>query len=115
MAANVFLDGLAGYRRVRGLAAVSMAWGWWGGEQGMAADLGEREAARFARVGMGALAPPQALELFDLALQGVESHVLPVALDAPALRARDGRESCRRCSTSWSAYARARRREAPWT
>ena len=35
-AANAFLDGLAAYRRDQGLAGVSVVWGLWGTEAGMA-------------------------------------------------------------------------------
>jgi acyl transferase domain-containing protein len=56
-AGNAFLDGLAIWRRRRGLAATSINWGPWG-EAGMAAAL---ENDRFAAMGIRQLAPAQAL------------------------------------------------------
>uniref|UniRef100_UPI001CEDB5E0 type I polyketide synthase n=1 Tax=Streptomyces sp. HPF1205 TaxID=2873262 RepID=UPI001CEDB5E0 len=61
--ANAYLDALAQYRRDRGLAASSIAWGPWAGG-GMAADDGAEDHLR--RRGLPALAPADALA--DLAL-----------------------------------------------
>jgi acyl carrier protein len=56
-AGNAFLDGLAIWRRRRGLAATSLNWGPWA-ETGMAAAL---EGDRFAAMGIRPLAAAQAL------------------------------------------------------
>lgn len=56
-AGNAFLDGLAIWRRRRGLAATSLNWGPWA-ETGMAAAL---EHDRFAAMGIRQLAPAQGL------------------------------------------------------
>ena len=56
-AGNAFLDGLAIWRRRRGLAATSLNWGPWA-EAGMAAAL---ENDRFAAMGIRQLAPAQGL------------------------------------------------------
>ena len=40
-AANAFLDGLAFYRRARGLAGLSIAWGLWAQVSGLTGGLGE--------------------------------------------------------------------------
>ncbi len=85
-AANAFLDGLAGYRRARGLPGVSLAWGQWAQIGGMADQLGEGGRARLARSGMRALAADEGLELFDAALATGEAQVVPARLDAAALR-----------------------------
>jgi hypothetical protein len=87
-AANAFLDALAAHRRARGLPAVSMAWGPWAQAGAMAGALAASDLARIARGGLGALSREQGLELFDLACELDEPHVLPVLLDGAALRSR---------------------------
>ncbi|WP_262697540.1 MULTISPECIES: type I polyketide synthase [Streptomyces] len=86
-AANVFLDGLASWRRTRGLPGVSMAWGLWAEASGMTGHLGEDDIQRISRSGVVPLATDEGLELFDAAL--VSDAVVPVLfrLDIPALRA----------------------------
>jgi acyl transferase domain-containing protein/NAD(P)-dependent dehydrogenase (short-subunit alcohol dehydrogenase family)/acyl carrier protein len=59
-AANVFMDTLAAYRKARGLPALSVNWGPWGGS-GMAANLGAREIQRMHDAGMTELSPEQGL------------------------------------------------------
>lgn len=56
-AANAFMDGLAAYRRRRGLTATSINWGPWA-EAGMAAEM---ETNRFLAQGIRALSPDQGL------------------------------------------------------
>ncbi|HWX87994.1 MAG TPA: SDR family NAD(P)-dependent oxidoreductase, partial [Solirubrobacteraceae bacterium] len=91
-AANAFLDGLASHRRALGLPAVSLAWGLWGGDDGMGGRLGEADRTRIARSGLGALSVQEGLELFDAALAMDRALVIPMRLDPHALRtqARDG-------------------------
>ncbi|MFD5387121.1 SDR family NAD(P)-dependent oxidoreductase [Streptomyces sp. NPDC127074] len=86
-AANVFLDGLASWRRAQGLPGVSMAWGLWAEASGMTGHLGEEDIQRISRSGVVPLATDEGLELFDAAL--VSDAVVPVLfrLDIPALRA----------------------------
>ena len=86
-AANGFLDGLAQCRRREGLPAISLAWGLWGRESAMTADLGVAELARIRRAGVAPLADPQGLELFDTALHTGPSFALALALERPPLRA----------------------------
>jgi NADPH:quinone reductase-like Zn-dependent oxidoreductase/acyl carrier protein len=86
-AANAFLDGLASYRRSRGLAAVSMAWGMWAGDGGMAARLSEDYRARITRGGMAALAAQEGLALLDAALSRDEALLVAALLDVAGMRA----------------------------
>ena len=87
-AANTFLDALAAYRRTRGLPAASLAWGLWQqiGSRSID-DLSEMDTGRMARSGFVALSNEEGLELFDRALLLNRAVVVPVKLDAPALRA----------------------------
>ncbi|MGW7693712.1 type I polyketide synthase, partial [Streptomyces asiaticus] len=86
-AANVFLDGLASWRRAQGLPGVSMAWGLWAEASGMTGHLGERDLRRVSRSGLVPLSSDEGLELFDAALVSDEIVPVPVRLDIPALRA----------------------------
>ena len=86
-AANGFLDALAAYRRARGLAAVSMAWGAWTPSTGMTSHLGQADRTRIARFGVLALSPEQGLELFDEACGSEAALLAPVRLDTAGLRA----------------------------
>jgi amino acid adenylation domain-containing protein/thioester reductase-like protein len=84
-AASTFLDALAHLRRAKGLAAVSVAWGPWEG-QGMATQLGDVDLARFARMGLDALAPDEGMELFVRAVQGGQALTMAAALDLNRLQ-----------------------------
>jgi polyketide synthase 7 len=86
-AANSFLDGLAAYRRGRGLAGLSVAWGLWEQASAMTQHLGDRDKARMSRVGLAPLSSPQALELFDTALLADRPVVVATRLDQRALTA----------------------------
>ncbi|UQX03803.1 type I polyketide synthase [Streptomyces sp. RerS4] len=89
-AANVFLDALARHRRARGLSALSLVWGMWAEERGMAGRLTEAERERAARGGVAPLSATEGLALFDAALAAADDEpvLLPVAVDLPTLRAR---------------------------
>ncbi|MFF7459691.1 SDR family NAD(P)-dependent oxidoreductase [Kitasatospora sp. NPDC008115] len=92
-AANTFLDTLAGHRRDRGLAALSLAWGWWEQAGGMADGLGGRQRARMSRSGMAPFGAAQGLAAFDLALAGQEDPLLvPIRLAAGRGAASPGQE-----------------------
>jgi NAD(P)-dependent dehydrogenase (short-subunit alcohol dehydrogenase family)/acyl carrier protein len=78
-AANAFLDALAQHRRARGMPAISLAWGLWAQDRGMAARLGPRW-------GVAALSIEQGLALFDAAPAADRPVVVPIRLDTSALR-----------------------------
>ncbi|WP_406674798.1 SDR family NAD(P)-dependent oxidoreductase [Nonomuraea sp. N2-4H] len=88
-AANAALDALAAERAAAGLPAISIAWGAWEAESGMAGRLDDRQTARLAASGMRPLTAEEGLALFDAALAA--GHPAPVAcrLDLAALRGRD--------------------------
>ncbi|MFJ5546226.1 type I polyketide synthase [Streptomyces sp. NPDC093225] len=88
-AANAFLDGLARHRRAHGLPALSLVWGMWAEERGMAGRLTGPERERAARGGVAPLSAAEGLALFDAALAADgEPVLLPIGLDLPTLRAR---------------------------
>ena len=86
-AANSFLDALAGYRRARGLPAMSLAWGLWAETGGMAGRLDEADLTRLTRTGLIALSAEEGLELLDAAIASGKALALPIRLDTRALRA----------------------------
>ncbi len=91
-AANAALDALAARRRAAGLPTISLAWGLWAEERGMAGTLDEGGAARWARMGIQALPSDLGLELFDQASRLDAALAVPVRLDLGTLReqARNG-------------------------
>ncbi|WP_452672876.1 SDR family NAD(P)-dependent oxidoreductase [Streptomyces albireticuli] len=90
-AANAFLDALAVHRRTLGLPAASLAWGLWGGPNGMGADLGAADLRRMSRSGMLPLSEEDGLAGFDAALDPAGRPVLvPMRLDVSAVRAHAG-------------------------
>ena len=86
-AANAFLDALGHQRRARGLPAVSLAWGLWARPSGMTGGLSHADHSRMARAGIAALSEREGIELFNRARTSVHAVLLPLRLDAGALRA----------------------------
>jgi polyketide synthase 12 len=86
-AANTFLDGLASYRRGRGLPATAIAWGPWEQGGGMASTLSASDRARVARTGLRSLPSAEALGLFDAAYAASDPLRVAMGLDPRALRA----------------------------
>ncbi|WP_405815625.1 type I polyketide synthase [Streptomyces sp. NBC_00040] len=101
-AGNTFLDALAQHRRAAGLPAVSLAWGLWDDEAGMAATLDEQDRRRLSRGSMTPLSAAEGLALFDAALPGgassgavpeearTASVLVPARLDLAVLQAQVG-------------------------
>ncbi|MCM6778879.1 SDR family NAD(P)-dependent oxidoreductase [Nocardia sp. CDC159] len=87
-AANVYLDGLARWRRARDLPAVSMAWGFWAETTSMTRELTAVDVSRLADTGIVAMSPEEGLGLFDAALAVNLPVVAPMRLDTVALRNR---------------------------
>ncbi|MDT5030326.1 MAG: hypothetical protein QOC94_497, partial [Actinoplanes sp.] len=84
-AANAYLDAFAGWRRSRGLPAVSLAWGMW-------AELSEMTKAhteRMSRRGVRLLSTERALAMLDEALGRDEPALLALDMDDQALRDAD--------------------------
>ncbi|MEU5757323.1 SDR family NAD(P)-dependent oxidoreductase [Streptomyces sp. NPDC047829] len=88
-AANAVLDAFAEARRAAGLPAVSLAWGLWDEQTGMAGGLDDLALRVLRRDGIAAISPEQGLELLDLALTGHREGpavLVPLLLDRAALR-----------------------------
>ncbi|MFD5317157.1 type I polyketide synthase [Streptomyces sp. NPDC127098] len=87
-AANAFLDGLADHRRGLGLPAVSLAWGPWAADGGMAAALTDVDLARWRGIGISPLSEDEGLTLFARALTLDEARLCPVRIDAATATSR---------------------------
>ncbi|RPF25307.1 acyl transferase domain-containing protein [Streptomyces sp. Ag109_G2-6] len=88
-AANAFLDALARHRAVRGLPALSLAWGLWAQASGLTGHLGAADAQRMARRGLAPFATEQGLAAFDAAAATGRPALVPARIDTSALRADD--------------------------
>ncbi|NRN66560.1 Beta-ketoacyl synthase [Kibdelosporangium sp. 4NS15] len=86
-AANTYLDALARHRRRHGLAAQSLAWGFWAQASGMTGHLDAADHARISRDGVTALSTEDGLALFGAAVSQSDPVVAPVRLDLAGLRA----------------------------
>ncbi|MEU4930124.1 type I polyketide synthase [Streptomyces yokosukanensis] len=116
-AANAYLDALAEHRAALGLPATALAWGLWATDSGMGAALDTTALERIAGHGIPGLSAERSLELFDAALRSRAPHLVPVEIDAAAVRRRpDGipplltglvRPAIRRAAASTAAPAPA--------
>nr|WP_190160633.1 type I polyketide synthase [Streptomyces litmocidini] len=88
-AANVFLDALAAHRRSLGLPATSLAFGLWGVTTGLTEAREDSEQWTRAQ-GLPAFGADDGLAMFDAALASGRPAVVPLRVDAAALRARAG-------------------------
>ncbi len=87
-AANLFLNALAEHRAAAGLPAHSIAWGLWGGGQGMIQRLTRADILRVNRWGVIELAVDEGLRLFDAALATDTPAPVAVHLDKTAIQHR---------------------------
>ncbi|WP_305847283.1 SDR family NAD(P)-dependent oxidoreductase, partial [Micromonospora sp. KC207] len=85
-AANTFLDGLAQHRRLAGLPAVSVGWGFWQERSGLTGHLGDEDVRRMARSGTRPVSTEEGLALLDSALVTPYPVVAATGLDRPVLR-----------------------------
>ncbi|GAB3456918.1 hypothetical protein GCM10027570_39080 [Streptomonospora sediminis] len=79
-AANAYLDALAARRRAEGHPAVSLAWGLWDTDGGMAEQLTAADARRLARFGVVPMRPDDCLRLFDRCHNAKEALLIPARL-----------------------------------
>ncbi|MCP2341051.1 type I polyketide synthase [Actinomadura rupiterrae] len=85
-AGNAFLDGLARRRRSAGLPALSLAWGPWEQDGGMAAALGGGDATGMSRAGMVPLPAAEGLALLDAAWDAPVSGLVTARIDLGTAR-----------------------------
>jgi pimaricinolide synthase PimS1 len=88
-AANAFLDALATHRRANGLAAKSLAWGFWAQASGMTGKLDSADKSRMSRGGLFGLATEEGLALFDAALATDDAALVPAKFDLASLRSQE--------------------------
>ncbi|MEU8207495.1 SDR family NAD(P)-dependent oxidoreductase, partial [Streptosporangium sp. NPDC049046] len=86
-AANAYLDALAQHRRAQGMAGLSLVWGPWAADAGMAGELSETDLRRLTAAGFQLFSFAEGLALFDAVLGCDTPVVAPVRLNLPALRA----------------------------
>ncbi|WSD92481.1 SDR family NAD(P)-dependent oxidoreductase [Streptomyces canus] len=90
-AGNAFLDALAEHRAALGLPAASFAWGLWDSEAGMAGELGDRDRARLAAVGLAPLSVDEGLACLYGRLGATLTTAAPLDLGALRTQAEQGR------------------------
>jgi acyl transferase domain-containing protein/NADP-dependent 3-hydroxy acid dehydrogenase YdfG/acyl carrier protein len=86
-AANGFLDALARSRTAAGLPVMSLAWGLW--EQASEMTGRVLDSGRGHR-GVPAMTSQEGMALFDIAVRGTESTLVPAKLDLRAWQHHDG-------------------------
>ncbi|MEU7079187.1 type I polyketide synthase [Streptomyces sp. NPDC046409] len=87
-AANAYLDALAAHRAAHGLPATALAWSLWATGTGMGAALDTAALERVAAYGVPGLSADHSLRLFDAAIRSGSPHLVPVEIDAAAVRRR---------------------------
>ncbi|WP_253774312.1 type I polyketide synthase [Goodfellowiella coeruleoviolacea] len=84
-AANAYLDALAAHRHALGLPALSLGWGWWDLDGGMAAALDGQNRGRMTGAGLLPFDAARGLAAFDAACAaGGRPAVVPIRLNPAA-------------------------------
>ncbi|XVQ15910.1 type I polyketide synthase [Spirillospora sp. CA-255316] len=91
-AANTFLDALAQARRAAGLPGLSLVWGAWAADGGMADRLSEPDLRRMRRSGIVPQSAEENLARFDAALALGVPVLVPARFDLARIRARAATE-----------------------
>ncbi|MFF2046142.1 type I polyketide synthase [Kitasatospora sp. NPDC058170] len=86
--ANAFLDALAAHRRAAGLPATALVYGLWDARTGLSEWLAESDLERMRRQGLPPLSEAQGLAAFDAGLTADRPVLVPLRVDATALRNR---------------------------
>ena len=79
----------AQHRRAKGLAATSLAWGFWAVKSAITQHLTAEQIARMKRAGIRSISAEQGIALFDAALQRPEASLAPAPFDRASLAARN--------------------------
>ncbi len=87
-AANVFLDGLAQFRRDLGLPATAIDYGMWERASGLGTALTDSDFDRLRRQGFPPLSEADGLALFDGAIATDEAQMIALRVDPAVLRQR---------------------------
>ncbi|MFE9581130.1 SDR family NAD(P)-dependent oxidoreductase [Nocardia sp. NPDC006044] len=89
-AANAVLDALAQHRRVLGLPATSMVWGFWSRATGMTGHMQDADRDRMRRGGFAGISDADGMALFDAALRSGQTLIVPARIDVATLRKQGG-------------------------
>ncbi|WP_086821073.1 type I polyketide synthase [Allokutzneria sp. NRRL B-24872] len=80
-AANAYLDALAEHRRDQGLPAQSLAWGLWGPESKMTAELDDTIRGWLESAGVAAMTAEQGMALLDAAMALGDPVLVPMRVE----------------------------------
>jgi len=80
-AANAFMDGLAHYRKAKGLPALSIDWGAWA-EAGMAARLSKKDADRWAARGLRPIQSDEGMAKLGEMLVSSRAQIVAAPIDS---------------------------------
>lgn len=78
--ANAFLDGLAHYRHLCGLPALSINWGAWA-DVGMASKLSSQNQRRWVNLGMNLIKPAQGMQALERIMDVQTAQIAVLSMD----------------------------------